>query len=100
MADYADPDNFLRVFWRARSPGWIGWCNDEYDKLLEKAREVLNQEERLALYRHADMILLEEALIMSLTYGGERLLIKPWVKLHPISAHNSFFWKDVFIEPH
>ncbi|MFN2140280.1 MAG: ABC transporter substrate-binding protein, partial [Candidatus Promineifilaceae bacterium] len=100
MADYADPDNFLRMFWQASSGRWIGWRNEEYDQLLERAREVMNQEERLALFRRADRILMEEAPIMPLAYGRRRRLVKPWVRLAPITVTGSYAWKDAIIEPH
>jgi hypothetical protein len=38
--------------------------------------------------------------MMPTTYGRWDLLIKPWVKKHPTSPIQQWFWKDVVIEPH
>ncbi len=96
-ADYPDPDNFLRVC-RART--WGDWQNQTYDHLVEKARRVMDQEERMRLYRQADRLLIEEAPVLPLTYERRHLLVKPWVSHYPTSAIQSAFWKDAVIEPH
>jgi oligopeptide transport system substrate-binding protein len=96
-ADYPDPDNFLRVC-RART--WGDWQNATYDRLVERARQVMDQEERMRLYRQADRLLMEEVPILPLTYERRHLLVKPWVSRYPTSAIQSAFWKDAVIEPH
>jgi len=96
-ADYPDPTDFLRA---ARSNDWPRWQNQAYDLLVEKARRVIALEERIALYRQADRILMEEAVLMPLYYAWRHLLVKSWVKKYPTSALKSWFWKDVVIEPH
>ncbi|MEE8391420.1 MAG: ABC transporter substrate-binding protein [Anaerolineae bacterium] len=95
-ADYPDPDNFLRVFFRSQR---TRWRNEAYDRLVEEARRVTDQRERMRLYGQADRILVEEAPIISLACGRCHLLVKPWVKLH-MSAVGRWLWKDVIIEPH
>jgi len=96
-ADYPDPDNFLRVgLWRER----VGWRNEDYARLVEKARRITDQGERMKLYRQADGILVEEAAIMPLYHERLNLLVKPWVIKYPASAIGGPVWKDVIIEPH
>jgi oligopeptide transport system substrate-binding protein len=97
MADYPDPDNFMRV-----SSCWTdtGWQNAAYDRLVEDARRTVDQETRLDLYRQADQILVEEAPIVPLTHGSIHLLVKPYVTQFPISPISGWFYKDVVIEPH
>jgi oligopeptide transport system substrate-binding protein len=97
LPDYPDPDSFLRG-----CPGRVnaGWQNDRYDGLVEEARRTTGQEERMNLYRQADRILIEEAVLMPLYYGRVNLLVKPWVAVHPVSVIGEWFWKDVVIEPH
>ena len=97
VADYPDPDSFLRVS-RARS--WAGWQNATYDRLVEEAGQVICQGERMKLYRQADRILAEEAPILPLIYERGHLLVKPWVSRYPLSAIKPSFWKDVVIELH
>lgn len=99
-ADYPDPDSFLRVSLQAMPQRLLGWRNEAYDQLVEKAKMVLNQEERLALFRQADRILIEEAPIMPLYHHRSKILIKPWIKSLPLSPSGTMYWKDVIIEPH
>jgi oligopeptide transport system substrate-binding protein len=96
-ADYPDPDNFLRVGAAFAVPGWR---NETYAGLVEEARRSMDQEERMDLYKRADKILVEEAVIAPLNYVRWHLLTKPWVKKHPTAPTYSWFWKDVIIEPH
>jgi oligopeptide transport system substrate-binding protein len=98
LANYPDPDNFLRA-----SPArhhQTRWQNEAYERLVEEARRVTDQGERMKLYRQADRILVEEAAIMPLIYGRLNMLVKPWVRKYPTSALTAWFWKDVIIEPH
>jgi oligopeptide transport system substrate-binding protein len=96
LADYPDPDNFLRVFIRRRTR----WRNNDYDRLVAEARGVLDPGERMRLYQQADRILAEEAPIVPLLYDRFHLLVKPWVKKYPISPMGAWFWKDVILELH
>ncbi|RMF34265.1 MAG: hypothetical protein D6759_06080, partial [Chloroflexi bacterium] len=96
-AAYPDPDFFLRV-----SPirPDSRWRDETYEGLVEQARRVTDQGARMALYRQADRMLIEEAVVMPLTYGRAHLLVKPWVKQFPLSAVSQWFWKEVVIAPH
>jgi ABC-type oligopeptide transport system substrate-binding subunit len=97
-ADYPDPDNFLRVgFGHART----AWRNEVYDRLVEKARLLLDQGERMDLYRRADRILVEEAPFLLGIYPQSQMLVKPWVKRCSKTATGRWSpWKDVVIEDH
>jgi ABC-type oligopeptide transport system substrate-binding subunit/DNA-binding SARP family transcriptional activator len=96
IADYPDPDNFLRVqYWVAP-----GWQSKVYDGLVEDARRVTDQGERMSTYQQAERILVEEAPVLSLCYGRFHMLVKPWVRKYSTSPMKWWFWKDVIIEPH
>jgi ABC-type transport system substrate-binding protein len=94
--DYPDPDNFLRVLWW-KDPAWQ---HNEYRRLLESARQVTDQEERMRLYQQADRILSEEVPILPLSYGRLHMLVKPWIKRLPTSPLRNWFWKDIILENH
>lgn len=97
-ADYIDPNDFLHggvSYWRMTS----GWQNSEYDRLVEKARRLTDQNERIKLYRQADIILVEEAAIVPLLYPRDHFLIKPWVRF-PTSAFGYVHPADIVIDPH
>jgi ABC-type oligopeptide transport system substrate-binding subunit len=97
VADYPDPDSFLRACSAHRR---TRWRNEVYDRLVEEARRISDQEERVTMYQQADKILVEEAAIIPLLYRRSHLLVKPWVSDYPTSATNVSFWKDVIIEAH
>jgi len=97
VADYPDPDNFLRV---CRDRTWGGWQDATYDRLIGEARLVMTQEERMRRYRRADRVLVEDVPILPLTYEQDHLLVKPWVRYYPTSPTQSAYWKDAVIEPH
>jgi ABC-type oligopeptide transport system substrate-binding subunit/DNA-binding SARP family transcriptional activator len=97
MADYPDPDNFLRL---SDHRDVTQWGNVVYDALVERARRVMDQEERMRMYRRADRMLVEEAPLIPLVYSRRQVLLKPWVRRYPASAFKWWFWKDVVIMPH
>jgi oligopeptide transport system substrate-binding protein len=95
LADYPDPENFLRVglgFY-----GEVRW-NDEYAELVEAAGRSTDQRARLALYEQADRLLMKEAAVMPLVYGRMDMLLKSWVRQFPISPVRFWFWKDVVMD--
>ena len=96
MPDYPDPDSVLRASPIRRR---THWRNEAFDRLVEEARQVLDQEERLGLYTQADRILVEEqAVVIPLTYMWSHMLVKPWVRKLPTSAINEWLWKVFVIE--
>jgi ABC-type oligopeptide transport system substrate-binding subunit/DNA-binding SARP family transcriptional activator len=97
LADYPDPDSFLR---NSGFRHWACWQNQAYRGLVEDARRVMDQSERMRLYGQADRILMEEVAVIPLFYGQRHLLAKPWVKNYLASVLKLWFWKDVVIEPH
>lgn len=94
LAPYPDPDNFLRI-----SPAWrhTHWQDQTYAQLLDQARQITDQERRVALYRQADKRLVKQAIVIPLTYRRMNLLVKSWVKKYPTSGIKQWFWKDVII---
>ncbi|MFC2037855.1 ABC transporter substrate-binding protein [Chloroflexota bacterium] len=96
-AKYPDPDHFLRA---GPDPKRTGWRNQVFDRLVEEARMVTDQEERLKLYAEAERILVEEAAIIPLIHWRWHRLVKPWVKRFPSSGIYLPAWKHVIIEPH
>jgi ABC-type oligopeptide transport system substrate-binding subunit/class 3 adenylate cyclase/ABC-type transporter Mla MlaB component len=97
QADYPDPDNFMRTSIIHLE---TSFRNDVYNKLIETARYTPDQGERMRLYRQADKMLMEEAIIVPLSYIPNHILVKPWVKKFPISSFRWLYGKDVIIEPH
>ncbi|MGB6422848.1 MAG: ABC transporter substrate-binding protein, partial [Anaerolineales bacterium] len=96
-ASYPDPDDFLGVGFLKET---TGWQVETFDELVTNAKRMLDQAERVKLYQEADRMLIEEAVVLPLTYSMTHLLVKPWIKRFPISPMQVWFLKDIVIEPH
>lgn len=62
--DNGDPDNFLSVLLSCSAVGGNNraqWCNEEFDALLEKAKQSSDQAERTKLYEEAQVVFKREA---------------------------------------
>jgi len=78
-ADYPDPDGFFRGLFKAS--GWPFYRDAEIEDILERARSLQNQGERMRLYHELDRLWVHErAAIMPLFYGRTLLLRRPWVE--------------------
>jgi ABC-type oligopeptide transport system substrate-binding subunit len=97
VADYPDPDNFLRL---GLLNATAVWDNQDYFELVEAARRSLKHAERMDMYERAQGLLSEEVPIFPLLYNRQHLLVKPWVTRYPSSPMRANYWKDVVIEPH
>jgi len=97
IADYPDPHSFLS---EAAPEILRRWGNEAYDRLVAEASRITDQVQRVALYKEADRMLMEEAVIVPLTYGQNHMLVKPWVSRYFVTPMAGLLWKDVVIEPH
>ncbi|MDQ3411030.1 MAG: peptide ABC transporter substrate-binding protein, partial [Chloroflexota bacterium] len=92
--DFLDPTNMLGV-WLAG--GRHSWANDEFDeKVLAAASFLGPTEERLALFKEAERILVEDVPGVFIYHETPVQLIKPWVRgdaLEPDESGNtSIHW--------
>jgi ABC-type oligopeptide transport system substrate-binding subunit len=76
------------------------WRPDRYASLLERTAQVSDLAGRLELFRTAEQILAEEAVLVPLLYHPEQLMVKPWVTNFPtIPFLYASLLKDVVIGP-
>jgi dipeptide transport system substrate-binding protein len=62
--DNGDPDNFLAVLLSCSAVGGSNraqWCNEEFDDLTNRAKQISDQAERTALYEQAQVVFKREA---------------------------------------
>ena len=81
QADYPDPQDFLDILFHTDSALNHGaYSNPELDTILERARTQQDPLARIAEYRRAEEIIVEDGAWVPLWYTGERhLLLKPHV---------------------
>lgn len=93
IADYPDPENFLTVLFHTRNIGPPGntsrFSSPEVDRLFDEADRLPAGPARLAKYREAEKILVEEAPWVFVYWYTSRLLEKPYVKGLERSAMSS-----------
>lgn len=79
-ADYPDPNTFLDMWVTDGPNNQTGFSNKQYDDFIEKAKEELDPKKRMALFREAETILLEEQPIIPIYYYTSVNMVKPRVK--------------------
>jgi oligopeptide transport system substrate-binding protein len=79
-ADYPDPNTFLDMWVTDGPNNQTGFSNKQYDELIEKAKEELDPKKRMALFREAETILLDEQPIVPIYYYTSVNIVKPRVK--------------------
>jgi oligopeptide transport system substrate-binding protein len=97
VMDYADPAAMLDVVFNPKSAfQYTGWQSKEYGDLLAKALAEPDEAKRLALYRQAEKILLNDAVaVVPLMYYDRTLLVKQAVEFDypPFGAPNLQYWR-------
>jgi oligopeptide transport system substrate-binding protein len=96
IADYPDPDSYLRVAVEEKVPHWQ---HERYAALLRKAARTNDVAARLGLYQAAERVLADEAVLVPLVYWEEHLMIKPWVAEFPSVPGVGPSLTDVVIGP-
>jgi ABC-type oligopeptide transport system substrate-binding subunit len=89
-ADFPDPSNFLDVLfhssrWDANNHSF--YANPAFDRLLDEARPIADRALRMALYRQAERILVEDAPIIFLYHPISYVMVQPRVhgwSIHPL----------------
>jgi oligopeptide transport system substrate-binding protein len=101
IADYPDPDNFLRVVFHSREGlNESRWQDTRFDALVEEAARLTDKRRRLDLYQEADRILVaEQAVILPLSYGRGAILVKPWVSHYSKTSAYTDHLKELVVEP-
>ena len=82
QADYPDPQDFLDILFHTDSNLNHGaYSNPELDAILERARTLQDPLARIAEYRRAEELIVQDGAWVPLWYTGERhLLLKPHVE--------------------
>ncbi len=101
QADFPDPHNFMNLFECGSGNNRTGWCEPEYDRLVEKAAGILDREQRTVLYNDAQKILVEKGVaIVPYLNSVQQNMIKPYVKgLEPDRLNFLYFSKVRFANP-
>jgi len=87
IADYPDPESLLRVlFGRGSSENYTGYRNDAFDTLLSKARREPQERDRIDLYRQAQQILIDDAVLIPVFFDISYTAMRPEIAGVPVTA--------------
>lgn len=79
-ADYIDPQNFLSLLLSSGgSENHTGYSNPQYDALCRQADAETNLQKRIALYRQAEKIVIDDAPWVPIYYQKDLELMRPYV---------------------
>jgi oligopeptide transport system substrate-binding protein len=80
--DYFDPQNWLSSVWDCDT-GYLasqsGYCNPEFDALVEQADQESDHDARMALYEQAQRLVLDDAPAVFAYNDTQAMLVKPYV---------------------
>ncbi len=93
IADYTDPNTFLSMFITGGGHNRTGWSNVRYDRYIKLAENERDPVKRMAHFRHAEKILMDELPIMPLYFYNYQNLIHPSIKGHVNNPLNIFDYR-------
>jgi oligopeptide transport system substrate-binding protein len=81
FADVPDPDNFLFKLFHSRSPrNYTGYANPRLDDLLVRARNETDGQRRVDLYRRAEQIVIDDAVVIPFFHYTYERVFQPYVR--------------------
>lgn len=99
IADYPDAENYLSVFYSKNKipfgPNYTGFNNPQFDKLFEAAYLVKTDEQRFALYRQMDNLVMQQAPVVPLYYDKRVNLYQNNISGYSLNAQNLLVLKRV-----
>jgi oligopeptide transport system substrate-binding protein len=99
IADYPDAENYLSLFYSKNKvpfgPNYTGFNNKQFDTLFERADQVTNDEERYALYRQMDNIVMQQSPVVVLYYDKRINLYQNCISGYSVNAQNLMTLKKV-----
>ncbi len=97
--DYLDPSTFLNMFRTGDGNNETGWSNARYDELIKLATLEGDPEKRMAHFREAETILLDELPILPIYWYVRSTLRRPEVKGWKPSVIEMRCYKAISLEP-
>ena len=100
FGDYVEPSAMLGSFRCQDLRNESGYCNPDFDLLLEQAANTLDSARRGELYRHAEQLLLEEAPIIPVYHYNQMRLVDPALRGLPSqNLKGTIATKDLYFSP-
>lgn len=99
VGDYVDPNTYLDMYITGGGNNNVGFSNARYDEIvINEAPLKLDNQERFALYREAETILMEEMPIIPIYIYQTKNLKSPDMKGAPSNIMDHYNWKYIYLE--
>ncbi len=100
-ADYPHPQDFLDILFGAGSNYNYGnYSSSEFNSLIQKANQTLDQNQSFSLYQQAEQVLVNDAACIPISFSKNYTLVKSYVKGYTISPLGFATVNKVSIAPH
>lgn len=87
FADVPDPDNFLFKLFHSKSPrNYTGYASAQLDELLQRARNESDGQRRVDLYRRAEQLVVDDAVVIPFFHYTYERIFQPYVKSIEVSG--------------
>ena len=101
VADYPHPQDFLDILFSSGADNnYGGYSNAQADSLIQQANRTLDQGQSFPLYQQAEQIIVNDAGCLSLFFGKNYTLSKPYVKGYVASPIGINFLKNGSVSSH
>ncbi|MDK9736268.1 peptide ABC transporter substrate-binding protein [Vibrio sp. D404a] len=97
FGDYPEPSALLEGFTCGHTANESGYCNPEFDKLMQQASVITQQDERFKVYQQAEALLNESAAVIPLYHYNHTRLVRNTLKGLPINnPKGNIYAKDLY----
>ncbi len=99
IADYADGENYLAMFYSKNKvpfgPNYTGYFNKEFDRLFESSYYETDAKKRFALYQKMDNMVMEHAAVVPILYDQSVVLLQNNISGYSNNPLNWMILKNV-----
>ncbi len=102
FADVPDPDNFLYKLFHSKSPrNYSGYANAQLDELLLRARTETDGQRRVDLYRRAEQLIVDDAVVIPFFHYTYERVFQPYVRSIEVSGLGDPYipFRKIWLEP-
>ena len=102
FADVPDPDNFLYRLFHSKSPrNYTGYTNPQLDELLQRGRHEGNDQRRAELYRRAEQMIMDDAVVIPFFHYTYERVFQPYVRSIEVSGLGDSYipFRKMWLEP-
>lgn len=99
LADYADGENFLSMFYSKNKvpngPNYFAYYNKQFDKLFEQSYYEADDQKRFALYRKMDQMVMDYSPVVPLFYDQSVVMLQNNISGYAFNALSLMILKNI-----